>query len=142
MDADWEPIDVSAGPPILDQAFDAHSLHALRSAMAAHASAAGLANSRAEDAVIAVHELAANVVRHGPGHGRLRVWHCDGALCCEITEDGDGRAAVAHKPSDVTQWRVQPGHGLWLVRQLADRTSLDTGPSGTVATLVFGITDR
>ncbi|MBV9446321.1 MAG: ATP-binding protein [Streptosporangiaceae bacterium] len=133
---------MSAGPPILDQAFDAHSLRALRSAMAAHASAAGLARGRAEDVVIAVHELAANVVRHGLGHGRLRVWHNDGALCCEISEDGDGRAAHAPQPSDVAQWRILPGHGLWLVRQLADRTSLGAGPSGTIATLVFGITVR
>lgn len=133
---------MSAGPPILDQAFDANSLHALRSAMAARASAAGLARGRAEDVVIAVHELAANVVRHGPGNGRLRVWHGGGALRCEISEDGNGRAALAPEPPDVTQWRVLPGHGLWLVRQLADRTSLDTGPSGTIATLVFGITAR
>ncbi|HEX6523048.1 MAG TPA: ATP-binding protein [Streptosporangiaceae bacterium] len=133
---------MSAGPPILDQAFDGDSLHALRSAMAAHASAAGLARGRAEDIVIAVHELAANVVLHGLGHGRLRVWHSDGALRCEVSEDGDGRAAPAPEPSDVTQWRIRPGHGLWLVRQLADRIRLDTGPSGTVATLVFGITVR
>src|SRR5580704_16283973 len=50
---------------ILDQAFDEDSLYALRAAVAAHATQAGLAPGRADDLVIAVHELAANAVRHG-----------------------------------------------------------------------------
>src|ERR1700726_3188440 len=74
--------------PILDQAFDAGSLYTLRAAVAAHATQAGLAPGRADDLVIAVHELAANAVRHGAGHGRLRIWRSDQALRCEITDDG------------------------------------------------------
>src|SRR5260370_27473428 len=79
------------GAPILDQAFDAGSLYALRAAVAAHATQAGLAPGRADDLVIAVHELAANAVRHGAGHGRPRVWRSDPALLCEITH---------HRPPD------------------------------------------
>src|SRR5580693_1047193 len=75
-------------PPILDQAFDADSLYALRAAVAAHATQAGLALGRADDLVIAVHELAANAVRHGAGHGRLQIWQTDQALLCEIADDG------------------------------------------------------
>lgn len=123
--------------PILDQAFDAGSLYALRAAMAAHATAAGMALGEADDIVVAVHELAANVVRHGPGHGQLRVWQTHDALRCEVSEDGDGQRAA--EVFDVAQWRILPGHGLWLVRQLADQTSLYTGPAGTVVTLVFGM---
>ena len=66
------PPETAAPPqsaPILDQAFDAGSLYALRAAVAAHATQAGLAPGRADDLVIAVHELAANAVRHGAGHG-------------------------------------------------------------------------
>ena len=74
--------------PILDQAFDAGSLYTLRAAVAAHATQAGLTPGRADDLVIAVHELAANAVRHGAGHGRLRIWRSDQALRCEITDDG------------------------------------------------------
>src|SRR3984957_9795307 len=76
--------------PILDQAFDAGSLYTLRAAVAAHATEAGLAPGRADDLVIAVHELAANAVRYGAGHGRLRIWRSDAdqALLCEITDDG------------------------------------------------------
>src|SRR5580704_8227416 len=85
------PPETAAPPqsaPILDQAFDAGSLYALRAAVAAHASQAGLAPGRADDLVIAVHELAANAVRHGAGHGRLRIWRSEVALLCEISDDG------------------------------------------------------
>ncbi len=56
--------------PILEQALDGDSLYRLRASVAAHALQAGLSQRRADDLVIAVHELAANVVRHGalPGH--------------------------------------------------------------------------
>jgi anti-sigma regulatory factor (Ser/Thr protein kinase) len=83
-----------------------------------------------------VHELAANAVRHGAGHGRLRIWITGGVLRCEVADDGpphaDGAAAAAS-----AQWNIEPGHGLWVVRQVADRTSLHVGPSGTVAAVSF-----
>jgi anti-sigma regulatory factor (Ser/Thr protein kinase) len=131
--------DPSAGHPdplILDQAFDADSLYALRAAVAAHATQAGLAPGRSDDLVIAVHELAANAVRHGAGHGRLRVWQSDQALLCEISDDGIPQPAGA---GDTAQWRTEPGHGLSLVRQVSDQASLDSGPSGTLATISFAL---
>src|ERR1700734_2783961 len=76
------------GTPILDQLFDVDSLFALRAAVAAHAAAAGLPQHRADDLVVAVHELAANAVLHGAGHGRLRLWRQGEALRCEVTDDG------------------------------------------------------
>jgi anti-sigma regulatory factor (Ser/Thr protein kinase) len=123
-------------PPILDQAFDADSLYALRAAVAAHATQAGLAPGRSDDLVIAVHELAANAVRHGAGHGRLRVWKSDRALLCEISDDGLPQPAGT---GDATQWRTEPGHGLSLVRQVADQASLHSGSSGTRATISFAL---
>jgi len=121
---------------ILDQAFDEDSLYALRAAVAAHATQAGLAPGRSDDLVIAVHELAANAVRHGAGHGRLRVWKSDRALLCEISDDGIPQPAGT---GDATQWRTEPGHGLSLVRQVADQASLHSGPSGTLATISFAL---
>src|ERR1700691_2580517 len=85
----------SQGRQILDQAFDADSLYALRAAVAAHASDAGLPPGRADDLVIAVHELAANAVRQGAGHGRLRIRRSDQALLCEISDDGAPPPATA-----------------------------------------------
>jgi anti-anti-sigma factor len=135
------PPDTAAPPPtepILDQAFDAGSLYTLRAAVAAHASEAGLPPGRADDLVIAVHELAANAVRHGAGHGRLRIWRSDQALQCEITDDG---LPDAQGPQDKQkEWRTEPGHGLSLVRQVADQTSLHSGHNGTSATISFALT--
>jgi len=133
---DGRPAPGDPGDPILDQAFDAGSLYALRAAVAAHATEAGLPPGRADDLVIAVHELAANAVRHGAGHGRLRIWRSDQALLCEIGDDGVPQAA---KAPDAAQWRTEPGHGLSLVRQVADQASLRSGPSGTLATISFAL---
>jgi anti-sigma regulatory factor (Ser/Thr protein kinase)/anti-anti-sigma regulatory factor len=141
----------SSGPPALDQMFDGDSLYALRSAMAAHAAEAGLSPGRVSDAVAAVHELAANAVRHGAGHGRLRVWGHDGALYCLVTDDGvapaagggaggDGTApAVGGDGLAATGWRTGFGHGLWLVQRLADEVSLESGPGGTSAAVTFAL---
>jgi anti-anti-sigma factor len=127
-------------PPVIDQVFDAGSLYALRSAVAAHAAHAGLPDGRVGDLVLAVHELAANAVRHGAGQGRLRVWITDSSLRCEVTDDGAPQAAgpgtAGMEPADAG-WRVEPGHGLWLTRQVADQTSWRTGPAGTVAAVSF-----
>jgi anti-sigma regulatory factor (Ser/Thr protein kinase)/anti-anti-sigma regulatory factor len=123
--------------PILDQAFDAGSLYALRAAVAAHATEAGLAPGRADDLVIAVHELAANAVRHGAGHGRLRIWRSEAALRCEITDDG-----LPEAPKQAAEpWRAEPGHGLSLVRQVADQTTVQTGRDGTSATISFALAE-
>jgi two-component sensor histidine kinase len=40
------------------------------------------------DVVLAVHELAANAIRHGAGAGRLRVWKLVRELCCQV-DDGE-----------------------------------------------------
>jgi anti-anti-sigma factor len=126
-------------PPVLDQVFDGDSLYSLRAAVAAHASQAGMPEGRARDLVLAMHELAANAVRHGAGHGRLRLWVTADAVRCEVTDDGapktaDGADAAS---GDAALWPVEPGHGLWLIRQVADQASLYCDPSGTVAAVSF-----
>jgi anti-sigma regulatory factor (Ser/Thr protein kinase) len=70
----WRPQDEAAAPSVLDQCFDASSLSALRASTQACAAQAGMPAERATDVVIALHELAANAVRHGAGSGRLRIW--------------------------------------------------------------------
>lgn len=142
--------------PVLDQGFDGDSLSALRAAAAAHAREAGLSRGRASDLVVAVHELAANAVRHGAGHGRLRLWKHGRTLLCQVSDDGAAQGAApgadgvfggaraeaaaqvaGTQPGDAAQWPCEPGHGLWLVLKIADRASLRSGPGGTVATVSF-----
>jgi anti-sigma regulatory factor (Ser/Thr protein kinase) len=127
----------AGGRPVLDQAFDGDSLYALRAAVAAGGTRAGLAEDRIDDLVLAVHELAANAVRHGAGRGRLRIWAADGALRCEVTDAGTPQANDAAAAPDPAQWNIEPGHGLWVVRQVADQTSLHGDRSGTVVAVSY-----
>jgi anti-sigma regulatory factor (Ser/Thr protein kinase) len=147
-----QPPEHRSSPPILDQAFDRDSLYVLRAAVAAHATHAGLPPARVGDLILVVHELAANAVRHGAGHGRLRIWKHDQALQCEVTDDGAPQPAGPGTPpdpgippdlgtpSDPAPWSSEPGHGLWVVRRLADQASFHSGAHGTSATvsLTFG----
>lgn len=141
-----------AGFTPLDQAFDADSLYALRAAVAAHAAAAGLSRSAVYDVTAVAHELAANAVVHGAGHGRVRLWADGGFLYCQVSDGGrdgltkqpahpgphasrgDGTAAP---PDGSAPWPAEHGHGLWLARQVAEHVGIGHGPSGTTATARF-----
>lgn len=129
--------------PVLEQVFDGDSLYALRAAVSAHASHAGLPDGRVWDLVLAVHELAANAVQHGAGHGRLRIWKAPDALRCEISDDGpDGvpaSGATGSRAEDTVPWNTEYGHGLWLIRKVADQASVRSGPGGTVAVVSFAL---
>jgi anti-sigma regulatory factor (Ser/Thr protein kinase) len=144
-----EPAGRSDGrAPVLDLAFDSGTLNVLRAEVRAQACQAGLSPGRAGDVVLAVHELAANAVRHGAGAGRLRMWSLPGALRCQV-DDGDppaagspdagsagGGAAGAASPDS---WQASPGHGLWVTRQVADQMQVLSGPDGTRATVTFDL---
>jgi anti-sigma regulatory factor (Ser/Thr protein kinase) len=108
----------------------------------ARAIAAGMPPHRATDITLAVHELAANAVIHGPGTGHLHMHATAGQLTCQITQAGP--ASHAHPP-DGTQpesqpWPVQRGHGLWLIRQLADHVTITATPAGPQAVIAFTLT--
>jgi anti-sigma regulatory factor (Ser/Thr protein kinase) len=133
-----QPGGTPPAPAALEQDFDASSLYALRSAVAAHATAAGLSPVRVYDVVAAAHELAANAVRHGAGHGRLRLQATGEALTCQVTDDGPAPASAACKPAATTApWPAEHRHGLWLTGQVADQLTIDHGPAGTTATAIF-----
>ena len=65
--------DAAPGGVLLDQRFEANTLYQLRAAVLAHAVQAGLPEHHASEVMLAVHELAANTVRHGAGAGRLLI---------------------------------------------------------------------
>ena len=133
--------------PAVDQSFDGDSLYAVRATVAAHASEAGIQEGRVRNVVLAVHELAANAVRHGAGQGRMRLWVTSDGIRCELTDagappagaNGDGEDAGARDAASpgAALWPVEHGHGLWLVKEVADQFSLESGPSGTVAVVGF-----
>ena len=126
---------------VLDQSFDHESLYALRNAVAAHASELGVPQSRLYDVVTVVHELAVNSIRHGAGHGRALIWYEANTLLCQVTDEGApaapaSRAAQSESPA-ATSARAEHGHGLWLIRQLAEEPVLRFGSDGTIATVTF-----
>ena len=124
----------------LEQGFDAGTLPDLRKAVRAEAVAAGMPVDRATDVMLAVHELAANAVRHGGGTGRLRMQAACGELHCHVSDAGWGDAVARTRPGNrvaVRQWHIRPGHGLSLVRDLADHLSMTPGPAGSEVTAVF-----
>jgi anti-sigma regulatory factor (Ser/Thr protein kinase) len=129
------------GDPLpFDRRFDATSLGKLRAAVARHAAAAGLSADRVQDAVIAIHELASNAVRHGAGYGRVQQWKDRQLLHSRVSDPG-AASNSAGVPADQHQqpWPAQHSHGLWLVRQVADQVIMRHGRGGTSITISFAI---
>ena len=147
----WPEPAGTSGPPIVDLGFDSDGLAALRVQLRACALQAGLPEGRVADVVLAVHELAANAVRHGGGAGRLRVWSRPGALQCQVDDGGlprpagqdadhrDG-ATAAPGTTSVNSLPCEPGHGLWVVQQVADRMQSLSGSRGTSVIITFDYT--
>jgi anti-sigma regulatory factor (Ser/Thr protein kinase) len=137
--------DQPAGGGILERPFDAATLGVLRQEIHAYAVAAGASAARSADLMLAVHELAANAVRHGAGRGRLRLRDGAGRLHCQVDDDGPAdlasRAGAGHPDGDgavhLGPWPARPGHGLWVVRTLADQVTVRSGPDGSHVTAVF-----
>jgi anti-sigma regulatory factor (Ser/Thr protein kinase) len=93
--------------------------------------------------MLAVHELAANTVHHGPGHGRLRIHVTASTLHCEVSDPGlscrdgrapDGTGGQAPGTPGAVPWPVEQGHGLWLVHTAADHLRVTSGPHGSLIT--------
>lgn len=130
----------------LNQQFDRTTLSSVRETALARAVAAGMTGERAADVMIAVHELAANAVLHGGGTGRMQMSAVGGELVIVISDSGPASLAGypagapgGQRPAGAADpaWPYQPGHGLWLVRRVASRLSVDSGPAGSRVTVAF-----
>ena len=122
-------------PPVRphELAFDPISLSDLRRLVAVRAAAAGMAEADAEALLVSVTELATNSIRHGGGHGVLRVWREDDALVCEVRDAGRIDEPLAGRVRPAPE--QQGGHGLWLVNQLCDLVQIRSLESGSVVRL-------
>jgi anti-sigma regulatory factor (Ser/Thr protein kinase) len=125
----------------LEESFDAGTLPGLRRAVRAEAVAAGLAGDRASDVVLALHELAANAVRHGGGAGWLQMMVTGGALHCQVSDAGPGGRGQVGAPglAAAGPWPLRPGHGLWLVAGIADQVNFVPGPAGSEVVVTFAL---
>ena len=98
-----------------------------------YARKAGLSSRRVADLVTAVHELAANTLRHTSSDGVLNMWAAAGEVLCQVQDAGC--------VSDPLVGRCRPapdaghGHGLWVVHQLCDLVEFRTSAGGTTIRL-------
>jgi anti-sigma regulatory factor (Ser/Thr protein kinase) len=113
--------------------FDHEGFELVRRTVREHAVWAGLDEHGARRLVLAVHEIAANSVRHGGGRGTLRVWREGGDLVCEVQDAG--------RLTDPMVGRVRPrptdlgGRGVWMANQLCDLVQIRSTADGTVVRL-------
>ncbi|MGH8890913.1 MAG: anti-sigma factor RsbA family regulatory protein [Acidothermaceae bacterium] len=123
-------------PPSSDLiAFGAGQLSAVRRIVFEYVTQAGLSPHRTADVLVAVNEVATNSLRHGGGHGEVRVWLSEGAVVCEVRDGGRiGQALVGRVRSSLG---AMGGRGLWLVHQLCDFVEIRSGEGGTTVRMSF-----
>ncbi len=114
---------------VQELAFAAEDLADLRSFVARRARQAGLEETRAEDLVLALNEVATNSVRHAGGRGTMRAWLEPDALICEVRDEGriEDPLAGRRKP------RIDQvgGYGLWLANQVCDLVQVRSYADGS-----------
>ncbi|MEU8245520.1 ATP-binding protein [Nonomuraea sp. NPDC048916] len=106
------------------------------------ARAQGMPPERVIDLALVVNEAMVNAVAHGGGRGRLRMWRQDGALLCEIEDHGPGIPARQLDRTGPPPPSSLGGWGIWLIRRLADKVALTTGPDGTAVRIAMDLSER
>ncbi len=89
----------------------------------------GIAERKASDLAIAVHEAAVNSIRHGGGRGVLRSWVTMDAATCEIADAGRIRDPLAGRL--LAPPFAPGGRGLWLINHLCDLVQIRETTTGT-----------
>ncbi|MDG4820569.1 ATP-binding protein [Asanoa sp. WMMD1127] len=116
---------------LLSATFDGNSCSAVRHEVRASAARSRLDGETLDDFITAVNEIMTNVVRHGGGTGKLRLWR-NGDLVCQVIDHGPGFDPTPHLHRE---HRPQPaatgGMGLWLAQQTSDHLTIASGPDGT-----------
>jgi len=126
-------------PDGLVTSFTLDSLYNLRAEVAAHASNLGLAEPQLRHLLVVATELATNVVRHGGGAGKLRLWRSGDAIVCEVSDDGPGIAMPHQVGTKPVPLNYDGGRGLWLVRHFTDSIEIVNRRPGTTVTVSMTI---
>lgn len=118
-------------------AIELGSLSRLREAVSRYAQDCGFSAAAVRDIVLIANELAANVIKHGGGTGRMWLWCHGPKLYCQVSDLGTGMTQPDRAGAALADPRTPTGRGLWIVRQMSDRVHISTGPTGTTVTVAF-----
>lgn len=131
--AEPEPLPVTGPVHRLDIGM---SLPRLRRELTSLGAAVGLPESRVDSLVVAVNELAANVLEHGAGKGTVSVWRAPGRWVCDVFDEGGGLVdpLTGYRPADTMRPR---GYGLWITRQSCDFLEICGGTDASLVRLHF-----
>jgi anti-sigma regulatory factor (Ser/Thr protein kinase) len=121
----------------------------LRKLVTRQCQAAGLAGSRLDDFVLAVHEISANAIVHAGAGGRLVLRRVASGVRCLITDTAaPGSACPAPRQAELHEVTcdgdpdapaepigADSGRGLWLAATLADELRITSGPDSIIVSL-------
>ena len=113
--------------------FGGDEVRFVRAFVSEWAAARGLSADRTMDLVLAVSEVATNSVVHAGGSGKLHAWQENGALMCEVQDNGRLQYPLAGRERPAAG--QTSGRGLWLVNCVCDLVQLRTSSSGNVVRL-------
>lgn len=108
---------------------DMAAIRMLRVALGEQAQRLGIQSDRAADLMIAMHEIAANSLRHGGGRGTLRLWADAVTVVCEIIDHGHIDQPLVGRIRPTTD--QLSGRGVWLANQLCDLMQIRSSACGT-----------
>lgn len=107
-------------------------LRALRQKVHELALRHGFGEERADDVVLATHEICKNSVRFGGG-GTLASWSDGDTLICEVADRGRITEPLVGRLTPPPS--AESGRGLWLANQLCDLVQIRSTDVGTVVRL-------
>ncbi|MEY9213992.1 sensor histidine kinase [Thermobifida halotolerans] len=90
----------------------------------------------ANDLVVAVNELVANVLEHGAGKGAVTLWRQDGRIVCDVFDEAGQLTdpLSGYRTSNELSTR---GYGLWITRQMCDFMEVRGGTEGSLVRMHF-----
>jgi len=112
------------------------SLPRLRRELTALGTSLELDTLRVDGLVVAVNELAANVLEHGAGKGNISLWRSHDRWVCEVFDEAGllTDPLAGYRPVDGVRSR---GYGLWITRQTCDFLEICGNSGGTLVRVHF-----
>lgn len=114
---------------LAERAFSQGDIPAVRRFTQAFGARTGIASTRLADFVLAVSEAAACATSVGPCIARVRLWVTGTRAFCEVRADGMLRQ-TARGTRAIGQSGEEEALRRWVLRQVSDHVSLESGPDG------------